>query len=383
MIDCGCDEILLPQGSDGVNGKNAYTVTTASFTQPVVGNSVTITVSNSLQNSNQWAIVDQIIRVTDASGNGGWYEVTSIPSPTQITATLLNYPGTTLNPTTIQSGAGVSPAGLQGPAGSNGDPGSQGLTGPPNSLSITPGGVTTLAAGQPATATILGDAPNQTLSLGIPQGNPGAPGSDAGTIKYRSWNKPLSPISLNTSFTNIFFGGIESSPSYLFCQGTGDSFRINFYAKIQSFSTIGAGNQSPDNILDLQFSLETTGPSPQAVLLEPPLNPSPNNGLFFAAAPYGITLKGDSIGAGLNEVCVSATIFVQRIDSNNMFYRFEWSATNIDRSVSISNVFCGYEPFIFYTTGNKAFRVNARRQTADTIVRCEYVGLIIESLNLA
>lgn len=50
-----------------------------------------------------------------------------------------------------------------------------GPAGPPNVLEI--GTVETLAPGQPATAQITGEAPNQTLSLGIPQGQTGQTGA--------------------------------------------------------------------------------------------------------------------------------------------------------------------------------------------------------------
>lgn len=177
MIDCGCDEILLPQGSDGVDGKNAFTVTTDSFPQPAVGSPAAITVSDTLQNTNQWAIPGQVIRITDASGNGGWYQVVSITGTTQISATNLGYAGSTTTGLTILSGASVSPAGLQGPQGDPGGTGATGDVGPANQLSIPPGNVTTLAPGSSATVTISGTAPNQTLAFGIPSGLPGANGS--------------------------------------------------------------------------------------------------------------------------------------------------------------------------------------------------------------
>ncbi len=50
-----------------------------------------------------------------------------------------------------------------------------GPAGPANTLTI--GTVETLAPGQPATAQITGEAPNQTLSLGIPQGKTGQTGA--------------------------------------------------------------------------------------------------------------------------------------------------------------------------------------------------------------
>jgi hypothetical protein len=170
MIDCGCDEILLPQGSDGIDGKNAFTITTAAFTQPAAGSNVTINVSDVQQFTNQWAIPGQIIRITDSAGRGGWYRVVSLTGTTQITITNLDYAGSSPTPTTISANAGVSPAGLQGPQGSAGGQGGQGSAGPPNVLSIPPGGVTTLAAGQPATVSITGTSPNQQLTFGIPSG---------------------------------------------------------------------------------------------------------------------------------------------------------------------------------------------------------------------
>lgn len=80
--------------------------------------------------------------------------------------------------------------GPQGEAGAKGDTGEQGLqgetgdtgpAGPPNTLEI--GSVTTLSPGSNATAEITGDAPNQTLNLGIPQG-------EQGGIVPRTWHSP-------------------------------------------------------------------------------------------------------------------------------------------------------------------------------------------------
>jgi hypothetical protein len=58
-------------------------------------------------------------------------------------------------------------------------PGPPGPTGPANTLTIL--AVTTLAPGSAATATIAGSAPNQSLSLGIPQGVPGPVGGNLAT----------------------------------------------------------------------------------------------------------------------------------------------------------------------------------------------------------
>lgn len=64
----------------------------------------------------------------------------------------------------------------------------------PNSLSI--GTVTTLEPGAPATAVITGEAPEQTLSLGIPAGAPGEDGADGaggGNIKISAGGTTYKP----------------------------------------------------------------------------------------------------------------------------------------------------------------------------------------------
>lgn len=70
------------------------------------------------------------------------------------------------------------PAGRDGEQGPPGPPGPQGEPGPAPNLTI--GMVTTLPPDSPATASITGTSPDLTLTLGIPQGVKGAPGSGGG-----------------------------------------------------------------------------------------------------------------------------------------------------------------------------------------------------------
>jgi hypothetical protein len=132
MSNCGgCDEITLPLGQDGIDGKNAFTITTSSFIQPAVGSTVTINVSTLGQFTNQWASVGQIIFITDASGNGGYYSVVSTAGNDSITINNL-YATNTAAGLPINSGASVSPsgpAGAAGAAGAAGVAGSQGSQG--------------------------------------------------------------------------------------------------------------------------------------------------------------------------------------------------------------------------------------------------------------
>lgn len=220
MNDCGCDEILLPQGSNGVNGMNAFTFTTAGFVQPAIGSTVQIIVSDVDQFTNQWAIPGQIIRITDAAGAGGWYEVISINGTTQIVVENLGYPGSSSPTTSIASGAGVSPAGLQGPAGSD------------NVLSIS--AVNTLPAGSPATVSISGTSPTQQLTFGIPVGATGATGA-AGMFS--------SKILYSDNASGPSYGTISNLDAFLDSPAVSPTFQSLLTAPL----TINAADLCPNN----------------------------------------------------------------------------------------------------------------------------------------
>lgn len=95
--------------------------------------------------------------------------------------------------------------------------GEQGETGPANTLTV--GTVTTLAPGEPATAEITGDAPNQTLNLSIPQGEAGQdadisvpalnePGASGLFMYYTdSWDR-LSP-GMQTTAKALHYSGAQ------------------------------------------------------------------------------------------------------------------------------------------------------------------------------
>lgn len=116
--DCG--NVTLPNGSNGLNGYNAFTVTTASFVLPAVGASVSISVSASGQYTGIWAILGQIVYISDGV-DAEYFEVTTAGTQTTIGVKNLGYVGTTVG-NTFGSGSKVSPAGLQG-AGTNGSDG--------------------------------------------------------------------------------------------------------------------------------------------------------------------------------------------------------------------------------------------------------------------
>lgn len=107
-------------GADGTDGINAFTVTTANFTQPAEGATVNVEVANS-----SWIASGQHIY----NLGGGDYEVTAIPDGTHVTLKNLEdtalglYPGNAAPAAVIGSGAAVSPGGIQGPGGAAGTPG--------------------------------------------------------------------------------------------------------------------------------------------------------------------------------------------------------------------------------------------------------------------
>jgi hypothetical protein len=323
MIDCGCDEILLPQGSNGVDGKNAFTVTTVQFTQPAANNSVTITVSDTVQNTNQWAIPGQIIRITDASSNGGWYRVTSITGTTQITIVNLDYqPGSSSSPTNILVGAKVSPAGLQGPAGGNGDQGGQGVAGPANELSI--GAVSTLTPGSLATATISGTVPNQTLNLGIPSGQNGQDGRDGGTLHY-------SYISTTALLPSTTPGEVVFSETFTangLCPNNGDAAKISGSFFATGLSVIDASRR----IANLNFYIGD--PTSSLVDIVPKASVTPSNDQSFRPRDLGLNDPGDYGHFGfeirINRVSVTQSIIT---------VSWEWSGlkTTFFKKMFLSN----------------------------------------------
>lgn len=134
ICSCSCDITSLPTGSDGLNGYNAYTRTTAGFVVPNVGDSVTINVSTLGQYTGEWAVLGQVVYIQGA----GYYKVTAIGT-TSLDVENLGYTGNAAPLTSITTNAAVSPAGLIGPQGATGATGAtgpqgiQGIQGPAGS----------------------------------------------------------------------------------------------------------------------------------------------------------------------------------------------------------------------------------------------------------
>src|SRR4029077_17188202 len=103
-----------PTGAAGINGTNgvdAFTTTTASYTQPASGSDATVSVGDTT-----WIGIGQILFIP----TGGFYIVGSIPDGTTVILTNLGYPGNATAGTSVSSGQVVSSGGLIGPTGTTG-----------------------------------------------------------------------------------------------------------------------------------------------------------------------------------------------------------------------------------------------------------------------
>ena len=159
-MSCGCGNTSLPTGPAGVNGFNAFTVTTASFVMPAIGASVNISVSATNQYTGIWAALGQVIYISDGT-NDGYFEVTTVGTQTTIGVKNLGYTGNAAPGAVFAIGSKVSPGGLQGPAGVNGNDGTSILAIEYNALPINQTGsyaqfLTTSL--NPATLTANGDS---------------------------------------------------------------------------------------------------------------------------------------------------------------------------------------------------------------------------------
>src|SRR5207247_139221 len=107
-------------GTNGTNGVDAFTTTTASYTQPASGSNVTVSVGTT-----SWMATGQVLFVT----TGGCYTVSSITDATTVVLTNLGYPGNASAGTVVASSKTVSAGGLIGLTGSTGATGATGAAG--------------------------------------------------------------------------------------------------------------------------------------------------------------------------------------------------------------------------------------------------------------
>jgi hypothetical protein len=106
-------------GTNGTDGVNAFTTTSAAFTQPATNATVAVNVGNTA-----WMSVGQAVYVA----GGGYYTVSSITDDTTAVLSNLGYTGNAAESTNVPFPASVSPAGIQG--GSSDGVTSVGVTAP-------------------------------------------------------------------------------------------------------------------------------------------------------------------------------------------------------------------------------------------------------------
>lgn len=116
MCDCENNNTV----PNGIDGYNAFTVTTVAFNQPAVSSNVTVSVSNNGQYSGKWAVAGQTIYID----NGGYYVVVS-STATSITVRYdADYSAFNQALTAVASpvatNSKVSPAGIKGIDGVSG-----------------------------------------------------------------------------------------------------------------------------------------------------------------------------------------------------------------------------------------------------------------------
>lgn len=159
------------------------------------------------------------------------------------------------------SGAAGIPLSITGPTGATGSPGVKGDTGSPGAkgdkgepgakgdkgdkgdTGVTPnltiGTVTTLEAGQDATASMGGTTANPVLNLGIPRGAKGEPGEGGGGIYYVELEGefPGYTLSETTPLANIV--AAYNDGKALFCRG---NFNGEFTIELPLLSAVSSGS---------------------------------------------------------------------------------------------------------------------------------------------
>ncbi|HLP19464.1 MAG TPA: hypothetical protein VK174_04155, partial [Chitinophagales bacterium] len=161
-------------GASGADGKNAYTTTTTGYTQPVLGNNVSVSVVNT-----SWMTTGQAVFV---GGSGGYYIVNSIANSTTVVLTYLGGGGTG---TVGAAGSGVSASGQTGAQGATGAQGNVGATGPQGSAGPTGAQGTAGATGAQGPTGAQGNAgatgPQGSVGPTGAQGTAGATGAQGPT----------------------------------------------------------------------------------------------------------------------------------------------------------------------------------------------------------
>jgi collagen type VII alpha len=147
----------------GAPADNTYTTTTASYIQPAIGATVTVSVFNTAA-----LAINQTIYITDTTAGGltgGYYQITSVNSAISITIRNQGLIGNAAPGITIFFPSKIVSSGVQGATGATGAPGATGAAGVPAGLSAAT--ITTNSFVQPAVFSSIDVAVNSVSMLSI------------------------------------------------------------------------------------------------------------------------------------------------------------------------------------------------------------------------
>lgn len=211
--------------------------------------------------------------------------------------------------TVIRADGEVIAAISDGAKGDKGDTGSPGAKGDKGDTGVTPnltiGTVTTLEAGQNATASMGGTTANPVLNLGIPRGAKGEPGEGGGGIYYVELEGefPGYTLSETTPLANIV--AAYNDGKALFCRG---NFNGEFTIELPLLSAVSSGSIF---IFSGSHCVDNTGVLPENAMIT------------IAVAESGVYCEYQEYLTGANIVTsVSSTSTDEEVPSAKAVYTF-------------------------------------------------------------
>jgi len=305
----------IPRGAVGATGP-ANTLTIGTITTGTAGSAADASITGTAPNQTLNLTIPQGLRglqgIQGIQGNTGPANtlavgtVTTGAAGTNASATITGTaPNQTLSLTIPQGQQGIQ--GIQGTKGDKGDTGNTGLTGPANTLSI--GTVNTGAPGTSASAAITGSSPNQTLSLTIPAGAKGDKG-DVGD------SGPANSITIGTVTTVT-----PDVPASATITGSAPNQTLNLAIPRGLQGAQGAG--APDASFSVKGLIRLTGdlggtadsPTVPGLANKANLNHTHTAANITDATPFGRTLltvpdedaARTVIGAGTSDLVIGTT----------------------------------------------------------------------------